>query len=95
MATQGKDRICAGLIQKITSAKPLDDADKAHLAACEDCMDQAVRALDEASLRSGTASGAASDANGHVSHDRLEAKQALENGRRVFEREFGIKLLKQ
>ncbi len=88
MATQEKDKMCAVLIQKITSGKPLDGADKAHLAACEDCMAQAVRILDEAAFRNGPTAGT----NGHVSHDRPEAKQALEHAHHVFEREFGIKL---
>ncbi len=89
MATQEKDKTCAGLVQKITSGGRLDETEKAHLAACEECMVQVVRALDEAALRNEAASGAA---NGHVSRDRLEAASALEHGRQVFEREFGIKL---
>jgi hypothetical protein len=75
------------------SREPLDQADKAHLATCEDCMARVVRALDEQALQEKKCRGAsAGNTNGDLSHVRPEAKRALETGRRVLEREFGIKL---
>lgn len=89
MPTQQNDQMCGNVVQKLTLGEPLDDAEKTHLATCEDCMAQIVKTLDES---------AASEANGHagvngdLTHARPEAKKALEQGRKVFEREFGITL---
>jgi hypothetical protein len=93
MASQETDQVCARLVQKVTSGEPLDKADKAHLAACEECMFQVVRVLDEAALQKQQAVDTSpGDTNGDLSLVRPEAKRALEHGRRVLEREFGIKL---
>jgi hypothetical protein len=84
MATQEKDRICATLAQKLIASESLTDAERSHLATCEQCMTQAVAMLDELA-RNGE----------HAPTDRTarpEALKALEHGRRVFEREFGISL---
>jgi hypothetical protein len=43
MATQEKDQMCDLLLQKMISGESLDDAGKAHLVACEECMGQVVR----------------------------------------------------
>jgi len=96
MATQATDQMCEILVRKITTGEPLDDAEKAHLAVCASCMDEVVRTLDESATR-GTHSNetAAGSRNGDLGHIRPEAKQALEHGRRVFEREFGISLAKE
>jgi hypothetical protein len=95
MATQEKDQTCDTLVQKLTKGGSLDSAEKSHLATCEDCMAQVVRMLDE-SVRSeahvlGTT---AIGKNGDLIDARPEAKKALDQGRRVFEREFGILLTK-
>jgi hypothetical protein len=86
MATQEKDLMCESLVRKITTGESLDDAEKSHLAECEGCMSQVVRSLDESAAKE------AHGLNGDVAHARPEAKKALEQGRRVFEREFGISL---
>ena len=82
MAMREKDLMCDALIQKLTTGIPLDAAEKSHLAECEDCMIRVVTALGESSARKGT--------NGKPGRERPEAVKALEHGRKVFEREFGI-----
>jgi hypothetical protein len=96
MATQEKDQLCGKLVRKLTAGEPLDAAEKSHLAACEGCMAEAVRALDEAAANGSKGPGlAAGGTNGDLSRARPEAQKALEQGRRVFEREFGISLPKK
>jgi hypothetical protein len=96
MATQEKDQICKDLVRKVTTGESLNDAEKSHLAACEGCMAEVVKTLDEAAA--GEPHGlsmAAGGTNGDFSQARPEAKKALEHGRGVFEREFGISLSKK
>ena len=92
MTTQEKSRVCDNLVEKITSGEPLNELEKAHLAICECCMTQIVTTLDESAMRETHGSGAI---NGDLTHARPETKKALEHGRRVFEREFGISLAKE
>ena len=96
MATQEKDQICDHLVQKMTMGEALDDAEKSHLSTCEACMAQVVKKLDESSgIRAHGLGMVAIGTNGDLTHVRPEAKKALEQGRRVFEREFGISLSKE
>jgi hypothetical protein len=96
MATQQKDQMCENLVRKITTGQSLDDAEKSHLAVCEGCMAQVVRRLDESAATETHGRGmAAGGNNGDLTRARPEAKKALEQGRRVFEREFGISLSKE
>jgi hypothetical protein len=95
MVTQEKNQMCDIVVQKIIAGGSLDDADKTHLANCEACMARVVRTLDESGLQERQIPGrTAGGTNGDLSRARPEAKQALEQARRVFEREFGIKLVR-
>jgi hypothetical protein len=85
--------MCESLVQKLTAGEALDDAEKSHLAECEGCVAQIVKSLDKAAVSA--APGAdlgAGEANGNRGGARPEAMKALEHGRQVFEREFGISL---
>jgi hypothetical protein len=96
MATQEKGSICENLMQKLTTGKSLDEAEKTHLAVCESCLLQLVKTLDEATTSKAHGPGTVADGcNGNLTHARPEAMKALEHGRRVFEREFGISLTKE
>jgi hypothetical protein len=96
MATQGKDQMCENLVKKLTMGESLDDAEKSHLAKCEDCMAQVVGALDESAASETHGPGiAAGGTNGDITQARPEANKALEHGRRVFAREFGLSLAKE
>jgi hypothetical protein len=91
-----KDQTCENLVRKITTGEFLNDGEKSHLAACEGCMAQVVRMLDESAASATQGRGmAAGGTNGDLTGARPEAKKALEQGRRVFEREFGISLSKE
>jgi len=93
MAIQEKDQMCEKLVQKLTTAKPLDTAERSHLAECESCMAEVVRILDRSpATEPNGVGGIPSNGNGELNRARPEAKKALEQGRRVFEREFGISL---
>ena len=95
MPTQETHQICKDVVQKLTMGKSLEDAEKSHLASCEACMAEVVKTLDEATASvpqpPSTSPGGAS---GDSRCARPEAKRALEKGRRVLEREFGIFLSK-
>ena len=75
---------CGSIVNKIAAGHHLAEAEKAHLAECENCMMKLLEALDKRK----TATGAVSDEE----RARPAAKRALERGRLVFEREFGISL---
>jgi hypothetical protein len=93
MATQEKDQWCETLVRKMMTGEPLGDAEKSHLAACEACMAEVVGRLDESAASEANGHGTPpSGPNGDITETRPEAKKALEQGRRVFEREFGISL---
>jgi hypothetical protein len=94
MVIQGNDPICDSLIQKITRGIRLDDAEKSHRAGCQACMTRLITALDESAMNAPNSVGiSAGVTNGNGLPERPQAKAALEHGRRVFEREFGISLL--
>ncbi len=82
MTMREKDLMCDDLVLKLTTGIPLTPAEKSHLAECEDCMLRVVTALDQSVARNGT--------KNELSRERPEAIKALEQGRKVFEREFGI-----
>ncbi len=93
MAIQEKDQMCEKLVQKLTTGKPLDTAERSHLAECESCMAEVIRILDRSTATEPNAVGGVPGSdNGELNHARPEAKKALEQGRRIFEREFGISL---
>jgi hypothetical protein len=73
---------------KLTKGETLDAAEKSHLANCEACMTQVIRLLDKSATGETHDLGTAKD---KLVHARPEARKALEHGRQVFEREFGIK----
>jgi hypothetical protein len=96
MATQEKDQMCDGLVQKMTTGQALDETEKSHLANCEACMARVVRMLDESARSKAHGTGMVlGRTNGDLTTTRPEAKRALEQGLRVFEREFGISLSKR
>jgi hypothetical protein len=85
--------MCERLVRKLTMGEPLDNAEKSHLAECESCMAEVVRILDRSSATEPNGLGVAPGCtNGELNHARPEAKKAIEQGRRVFERGFGISL---
>jgi hypothetical protein len=92
MATHEKNPLCETLVRKLTSGVHLDDAEKLHLGACEACLAEVVRNLDESAMKNIPVH---SEANGATIHPRPEAITALEKGRQVFEREFGIPLSRE
>lgn len=94
MATQEKNSLCETVVLKLTTGKPLDEVEKTHLALCESCLLQLVKTLDETN-KANSSGTATNGSNGTLTRERPEAKKALENGRRVFEREFGISLPKE
>jgi hypothetical protein len=93
MSMQPMDPYCARLIEKKLSGQSLDVAEKEHLIECDTCLVEILRRLDEAAKEAKKSSGN----NGARNYDELarsrpEAMRALEHGRRVFAREFGITL---
>ncbi len=96
MTTQETDQMCGNLVRKMTAGESLDDAEKAHLAVGEDCMARVLKALDESATSDPHGNGVVSaGTNGDLTRARPEAKKALEHGRSVFAREFGIALPKE
>jgi hypothetical protein len=92
-STQQADQFTTGIIQKMLSGQHLDEAEKAHLGECDSCMTELIHRLNQAAKEAKKSSGM----NGSCNHDDLarsqpEAMRALEHGRRVFAREFGITL---
>jgi hypothetical protein len=88
--------MCENLVRKIMTGASLEDAEKSHLAVCEACMAEVVRMLDESAASKPLGHGMVADGtNGDLTQVRPEAKKALEQGRRVFEGEFGISLTKK
>ena len=92
-STQQADSFTAGIVQKMLSGQHLDDNEKNHLIDCDNCMDELFRRLNQAAEDAKKASGN----NGvrdyeELARTRPEAMRALEHGRRVFAREFGITL---
>lgn len=91
MSTHKQDQVCTTLIEKITQGQPLDASEKAHLSQCDGCMSEVVEHLD----RMAEESGASRETTGESGEQGLsppspEVAQALEQGRRVFAREFGL-----
>jgi hypothetical protein len=91
--TQQPDSFTAGIVQKKLSGQCLDAVEKEHLGECEICIAILFHRLDEAAEEAKKSSGN----NGARDYDELartrpEAMRALEHGRRVFAREFGITL---
>ncbi len=84
------DQFCEKLIRKFCAGQHLNDAEKAHVADCERCIIDIMRHLDAVKERK---NGEAADNNSE--RIRAEARHALEHGRRVFEREFGISFTKE
>jgi hypothetical protein len=93
MSKHQLDQVCAKVVEKMSSRQHLDAAEKEHLGECEICMAEILRRFDEAAKEAAKSPGS----NGASNHDDLdrsrpEALRALEHGRRVFAREFGITL---
>lgn len=91
MSTLQKDQVCSGVVEKMASGQSLGVEEKAHLIECESCMAELVRRLDHAAEESPAALGKNGDSGqDNVAHSRPEAKRAVEHGREVFAREFGL-----
>jgi hypothetical protein len=86
MATQEKGQTCGSVAQKLLSGNSLSEAERSHLASCEECMAQAVTMLDESRLPGDPVP---------TDPKPRKATAAREHGFRVFEREFGISLRKE
>lgn len=95
MATQEQDQVCEKLVRKITTGERLDDAEKSHLAACDACMAEIVRMLDESAARQPHGLDRDTAGSNGAPPPRPDANKALEQGRRVFQREFGISLSRE
>ncbi|MBX7104320.1 MAG: hypothetical protein K1X57_09565 [Gemmataceae bacterium] len=96
MPVQEKDQECGTLVQKMTAGDHLTTAEKSHLAGCEGCMLEVVRALDESAMNDWHGTGhEPAGGNGDLPQARTEARNALEQGLKLFEREFGISLAKK
>ena len=88
MMTQVNTHVSEVVVEKITRRQSLDEIEKAHLAACQECMYEVIRSLDDLRSKNGFAAGAQSD----LAQAQPAAMKALEKGYRTFEREFGISL---
>jgi hypothetical protein len=91
MSKHQLNQVCADVVEKMISRQHLDAAEKEHLGECEICMAEILRRFDEAA----EVAAKSPEKNGASNHDDLarsrpEAKRALEHGRHVFAREFGI-----
>ncbi len=88
-----KDQMCGKVMRKLTMSDSLNTAERSHLAECESCMAEVIRILDRSTAtESNGLGGVPGNANGELYHTRREAQKALEQGRRIFQREFGIAL---
>ena len=91
MSTLQKDQICAGVVEKMLSGRSLAAEEKAHLIECESCMAEIVRRLDQAAEEPAKSLGKNGDSDREdLARSRPAAKQAVEHGRQVFAREFGL-----
>jgi len=85
--------MCEKLVRKLTMGGSLEASERSHLAECESCMAEVFRILDRsAATEPNRPSVVPGGADSEPYRARPEAKKALEQGRRVFEREFGISL---
>ena len=80
--------------RKLTTGESLDEFEKAHLASCPGCMAEVIRTLDESAAKKHRNNGRVNGADDELKHARPEAKKAVEHGRLVLQREFGISLSK-
>jgi len=93
MSAEKNGDLCTQLLKKLTTDEHLSDAEKAHVVDCEGCMAALVKRIDRTILvQSPFPAGSSGVDDSDVDRDRPEAKQALEHGKRVFAREFGISL---
>src|SRR5688572_30312485 len=93
MSSESKDALCDLLVNKLMVGERLNDAEKAHLIGCESCMAVVVRQLDNAAEQRTRSPGRISGSTeADSAQDRPHANKALEHGREVFEREFGLSL---
>jgi hypothetical protein len=91
MSTHQQEQVCTTLIAKLTLGHPLNASEKAHLSQCIGCMRDVIRQLDR--MAEGTApalGGRDGSSDPHLPNPNPEVIQALEHGRRVFAREFGL-----
>lgn len=91
MSNQKRDEVCGVLVEKLTGGQPLNAAEKAHLSECAGCMQEVILRLDKMA----DAASAAPGMNGSLVESTPvqaspEVLQALERGRRVLAREFGL-----
>jgi len=93
MPIDQQDQDCARLVEKIIRAdffntnESLNAAEKAHLSQCPECMREVVLNLDLAAEDAAGLLGTKPElATGELSPDVM---QALEQGKRIFAREFG------
>ena len=93
MSMHPLDQVCAKVVEKMISKQHLDAPEKVHLAECEICIAEILRRLDQAAEEAAKSAGKNGARNyDDLARSRPEAMRALEHGRRVFAREFGITL---
>jgi hypothetical protein len=72
---------------KLLAGQRLTEIEKTHLAECEQCMKQALVALDGKRASEGPTPDS--------ERSRPAAQRVLDRARKVFQREFGISLAKE
>ena len=85
--------VCSGLIEKVSSGQRLDAAERGHLMACDTCQAALVEHLDKTAEPEPPQPFPVAEVglNG-VARGSAKAEHALEEGRKVFAREFGLSL---
>ena len=89
MSIRERDQTCTILTNKLMSGERLDAAEKAHLSQCTECMREIVLHLD---LRADEIPISITDDAAAPTAAKMspEVREALDRGRGVFVREFGL-----
>ena len=83
--------VCAKVVEKMSSGRPLDAEEKAHMVECESCIAEIVRRLDRTAEESSKSPGMnRRSGQNDAARSRPDAKRAVEHGHRIFAREFGL-----
>jgi hypothetical protein len=91
MSIQELNEVCANLIQKMIQGQPLNAIERTHLSQCAGCMREVVLHLDQMAEDAAALLGTTGESGETVvAYPSPEVIEALEHGRRVFAREFGV-----
>jgi hypothetical protein len=95
MSTHEQDEVCAAIINKMALGQSLNATEKAHLSQCAGCMREVVLHLDQAVTTENKEDATDTIPTGGAARAATalpeEVRLALEHGRHVLEREFGIR----